>query len=528
MYRCLQVAEVAQIIADDIDSKSTLLSMGLTCRTLFDPAMNTLWRTLRRPRDIVRVLPAHTRGTGEKELTLVKRPSQQEWERFSLYARRVRCFENWFDLLDFQDANETASEIGWDSIEEYYPGDCMFPNLLQYRSSLGFRSLFGKLFLHPPLRHLALRYMLRGSRDVPDFMQSLINCAGTLETLYIRLFNWTEGPGVIDDMLVHAIGHLSHLRELSVGYLPPETIEHLATLPALTKLSFVFIQDEEYSSKALTFPALRSLTISIFKHGLEPLSSFLENVTAPQLEALRMIYHPSKWERGVDPLRLCPPVIEVSALLSAAAAFPRLRSIEYTPYPPQLDIPLGQRQLCTASILTPLLALPELREIHLERLPILLMSHDIATCARAWPHIRVLRLGDAVHGAESSVQVQDLLPLVRGCPELVELGLPLLIPEWSYPPIVAPPFGTSTALLKSLYVSKACISYSPEAAAFLASVFPHMDLHPEHYGDATLELLRRTMDTFHEMTAKFTDAEERSRSRNTTCLEVDHTMRLSQ
>ena len=49
-------------MADKVGAKNgrTLVSMALTCRALFDPAMDTLWRDLGDPMRLVRVLPEHT------------------------------------------------------------------------------------------------------------------------------------------------------------------------------------------------------------------------------------------------------------------------------------------------------------------------------------------------------------------------------------------------------------------------------------------------------------------------------------
>lgn len=81
-------------------------------------------------------------------------------------------------------------------------------------------------------------------------------------------------------------------------------------------------------------------------------------------------------------------------------------------------------------MLSPLLSMNKLETLDLCYTPVALVPADIEPMARAWPQIKCLRLYDMSPEDECPtkyLQVEDLLPFARFCPELRMLGLPIRI-----------------------------------------------------------------------------------------------------
>lgn len=61
VHRGLLISEVFRVIAAWLctsDSKQTLVSLGLTCRTMEEASMAVLWETLAGPMPLLRLFPA--------------------------------------------------------------------------------------------------------------------------------------------------------------------------------------------------------------------------------------------------------------------------------------------------------------------------------------------------------------------------------------------------------------------------------------------------------------------------------------
>ena len=66
MHRCLCVTEIVWMVTielyNDRGGVRNAASLALTCRTIFEPAMDVLWREEVSLLDLVCVLPGHTRA----------------------------------------------------------------------------------------------------------------------------------------------------------------------------------------------------------------------------------------------------------------------------------------------------------------------------------------------------------------------------------------------------------------------------------------------------------------------------------
>ncbi|GJE97473.1 hypothetical protein PsYK624_136940 [Phanerochaete sordida] len=449
--------------------------MGLVCRAFLEPAMDELWRWLPTVDHLIRVLPEHTRGDEpEHQLIVVEEPSEADWQRFVFYARRVQELD--YDL-DIDSRGIEGPSVNWESVVEFFPGDRLLPNLRCLRSDQGWMQRFFHLTLHPPLRHLFLEDIYLASQG--SLAKALRQCGDTLETLNINTADWEPSP--VSDAVSRSISCCQVLVDLHADSLLPETIRHLSQLPTLTSLRFILEKIGE-DMNMLSFPALQSLDVGTQKQDPAELVYFLERLGGPILQKLAIRYDAEEDfdVPGVFPRRsrAFPFAVHVEAVLRVSVTFPCLRSISYPFYVDPRLAPSASR-FCTASVLRPLLGLPNLESVDLRNIPFHLMSSDIAMFAEHWPALRTLRLGDSVNQAQSAIRVEDLLPLADGCPALSDLGLPLHITKRTTCVALRPPFGKSTSRLKNLHIGGTDIEFSPDAAAFLASVFPEARLFGE-------------------------------------------------
>ncbi|GJE97458.1 hypothetical protein PsYK624_136770 [Phanerochaete sordida] len=469
--------------------------MGLTCHAFFDPAMSTLWRSLPSPNELITVLPEHTRGADhDTYLTVVKEPSEADWLRFESYSRRVRYLDYLLSVEDDDDGSLIpAPRIDWDSVLKYYPPQKLFPNLLRFNSS----SSFGEhwpLFIKPSLRFLSIDI---DENEEALVARCLVECATTLKTCSI--ISRREDTSSTYD-ISYAVSSFRSLTQLDVSSLSllPQALEALSHLPSLNDLVFG-LDIVDNSREQLPFLSLQLLTVTMRTSNLM-VAAFLRRITAPRLIVLKIYYaaaeNPMPVGGALSP-RHRPTAVYVDALLAAASTFSTLQLFMLHPRPASVgpEHALAPQEICTASVLRPLLDLHELRVVHMPAIPIILMPSDIAAFASAWPNVYALVISSDVQHIWSSVQVHDLLPLAQRCAELGSLALPLAITANGGQVPEAPPFGGSVAPLHSLYIGSANVEFSPEAAAYLACMFPDAELHTHGEPSPAFELLKRTKRT---------------------------------
>ena len=67
MHNCLNIAEVVQAIAGNVELERDLLHLGLVCRAFLDPAMSVLWDAMDSIDPLIRTIPKSKRGSSWSE-----------------------------------------------------------------------------------------------------------------------------------------------------------------------------------------------------------------------------------------------------------------------------------------------------------------------------------------------------------------------------------------------------------------------------------------------------------------------------
>lgn len=67
MHPIVAIDEIFQILLTSVGDQVTLLSLALSCRAFYEPAMDDLWYQLEGMRPLIELLPEDARGTeGDK------------------------------------------------------------------------------------------------------------------------------------------------------------------------------------------------------------------------------------------------------------------------------------------------------------------------------------------------------------------------------------------------------------------------------------------------------------------------------
>lgn len=483
MHRCLCISEVLQVIADSLDNGhgGTLLTMALTCRTFFDPAMNALWRTLTDRAYVYLILPERIRTvTSGKRVTIHASPSKVEWQRVQDYARRVRHLKI---EIHIRPSNETFSHsICPLSVWRYCPEGHLFPNLRSFTANDG-RDYAGDAgFVRPPLRSLIVRFSCIS--HVEPIMYALPSCSQTLEVLSLNLPESLDiEDEVFEEELSDAVSQLRVLKSLTIGVLFPPAITQLATLSTLHELQFT-LETVGSAATTLPFPSLRHLTIKYSREKYMNLSMFLQRVAAPVLEQV-VLNEKDRWQH-IQTVR--PTAASMSETIHAMEHLQSLRSLVYDTTWSLFSEPVRPEEVLSLSTLAPLLTMRNLNTLDIRALPFALVSADIQSIAHAWPHLRYLRLGDTASGYQPQdyLRIEDLLPFTEKCPQLRTLGLPLCIPRNSAQDAV-PLDMEMYSLLSELHVLRVDAQFSREVVQMLAELFPEVII----FGGAPREVLER-------------------------------------
>ncbi|KAH9922061.1 uncharacterized protein B0H18DRAFT_526624 [Fomitopsis serialis] len=167
MHRALTIQDFIQLVVNEVArpcplEERTLLALALTCRAFQEAALDMLWAYQDGLGRLVQCLPEDLWTYSDdplEDITLsepTRATTQQDWQRFDVYARRVRT-------LDIDDSPYFKSRT------ECRVSGPLFRWLLSSRTShqllpsLSFLDLgWGRRYL-PSITTLRTRYLARGS-----------------------------------------------------------------------------------------------------------------------------------------------------------------------------------------------------------------------------------------------------------------------------------------------------------------------------------------------------------------------------
>lgn len=407
----------------------------------------------------------------DRPQSLTRPPDPSEWDRFLANASLVTSFKR-FGLVPDLD------EDTYRTLCLYRPVPSLLPNLRELIWEEPDADVFeyGYQFLGPKLTTLHLGQPPSDSLILPILRSLHVKCP-LLAHLSVQC---RSSIGPEDRVVSHSVANLRHLETLDIALpLFDDALLHLAALPGLSVAKIHLPRTPEVHDRLLAttspiFPSITSLHISAVR--LEPsVPHLIRLIASEQLSEVRL-------STAHD-----PPAAAVRDYLAALSACPSMNFLSAvtisSPLPSSIPLmmslnalpPLDRPEfILDASVFEPLFVCSELTELEVSSF--LLQPDDelLRLLANAFPRLQSLRLSPPYNaGSVSEATLAGLLPLLRHCPDLTHLAVPL---DATRPPPEDTeylPLGSAESQLVTLDVGDSPIAAPDEVAAFLSAHCTH-------------------------------------------------------
>ncbi|KAF9064124.1 hypothetical protein BDP27DRAFT_1450949 [Rhodocollybia butyracea] len=390
---------------DELGCRKALLSLGLTCRSFLNPALDVLWKNMRSVEPLLLVLPETTVVDGKKILLTPIAPSS--WDRLGFYTSRVREFSD-SDALN-------AHESVYTFLGQRQP---LFPNLKTLRllpemcNSTAFLFFLSSTLQEAYLpRHTLGFAAMAGLRQIHDLGPSLSLLVSRSPGIKSLEFHGHTYSG-----LSHSLHSLHELERLSVTgvaspFLERNFVKVIASSPRLTHLSLSIPASNllDYDNIEQGFPSLREVWVQGMTADLHSFVTCLPR----KLHHLTIV-----WEKGDDQEL---PLEEIAAVTRTLVKFSSLKQLDIQRIISSLRHDFDNPLLWT--VFKPLLELKELKLLSYDG-ALSLSDQRTAMIACAWPCIRDLSLGAFIWDGDVP-SVQSLAYFAQHCPNLEYLTYPV-------------------------------------------------------------------------------------------------------
>ncbi|KAH9919410.1 uncharacterized protein B0H18DRAFT_636572 [Fomitopsis serialis] len=486
MHRALTIREFIEMVVDE-DTRPfsladpTLLALALTCRTFQEPALDMLWASQYGLGHLVQCLPEDlwTYSDNSMDSVTLREPTrattQQDWQRFDVYARRVRRLHH---------EDDPHVHIRLKFFRECHVSGPLFRWLLSSRPSHQ---------LLPSLSFLGLGWTEDTSSKYYDSAHTLFGPRLTeLDISTPRLAN----TNVLNVILLHLPlrspdvqslrANESRYREsdcqpIPTGILPAlkglekfggsifltfDSLAGLSTLPNLTEATLLFDKQRaigqlgtEGTAQTLTFRALERLTTRMTT--MADAEALLSVCCFPRLQEISLTTTFESNSGALDGvLRLIHDRCEHAILESIqirSGANEHLADVVH-------DI--------TAASFRRLYDFRHLRKFGLNtKMRIILDDDAVEEMAKSWPRLEYLHF----RSPPTSATLEGLAHLARYCPSLSSLCIDVQTRGTVVSADVIPGGGFCNRALEEI---EFCMSfpYGNEAkiAAFLNAIFPNI------------------------------------------------------
>ncbi|KAG1759469.1 hypothetical protein EDD22DRAFT_955869 [Suillus occidentalis] len=320
MHRAFDFDDIIYSVLKYLEGKD-LKNVAMTCRMLSAPALNILWfkqtslvslitclpqdawvivdRTIHYPARLGEPDPEDEWHIVERTMNLTRAPTPSEWERFQIYASRVRRLIvpeldpiPWAkDVPKFPQINVNATVLR--RLFEQFPAATLFPNLCSFdsralRKSSSDLSLVRK-FMSPRLEALNVHVSATvPPHEVEQFIGALAIEAHGLRQLSLSLDDGLQGFAVLPNF-----GMLPKLFELTIhavdASLTRQTITNIQQLRCLKTLKLSLIGTCcNGGVMALELSSLESLSLSGV--DLPQCTHFIRQITTRKLSHVAIDY----------------------------------------------------------------------------------------------------------------------------------------------------------------------------------------------------------------------------------------------
>lgn len=533
MHPVLEIPELATIICRfcQDENPADLVAVAATCRGMYGPAMDLIWRELDDFSPLIKCLPQkHWRETRREDrgvdyVTLVRvllsggsrdadvgvfvsqeliklpvKITAKEWRRTFRHAERVRKI-SWTQRHTLESG--TVYEISWRTVSDFghwlrrRPGDHVVPLLNNLKVfHVDFYERGGRYQVSegtPYVAGPALREMYWhcqadaygfGTDDVVDVTRAIGMVPVMSPELSMLGFFDERGHAKTDPNagLSGALRKLAHLRSFSSTLsLHSSDVASLSRMSRLTQLSAGIYTDEPIlppnpSPDTIPFGSLQSLKLSVKE--LSKATAFLNLLGDATI--LRKFTLETSMSNSESAFEACFKAIARHKFLEEVAI-----NINSTPVFTGPFITYG---VINTAVLAILYELPEIRifvvnALDSARFETNLDDASMQSLALKWPHLRKLTI---VQGSASTrglrvpfakTTLVSLMHLRNHCPELSSLSISLDTRSYELEKLQArsAPGGTGHALRRLNIGSRSTPVVNPElAASLLRGFFPNL------------------------------------------------------
>ncbi|KAI0659828.1 hypothetical protein C8Q70DRAFT_97118 [Cubamyces menziesii] len=304
---------------EDASARTALVSLATTCRYLSEPVLDVMWHTLpdviplllALPADLCTITPEQPPlgppYDRRKEFILLRDPVPSDFERMSMYARRVKVLGACLiygvrrpSVAREQHRSYKISDRMWDMLAAHGPTP-LLPNLLElhctrarphYDPTLPIEDCYpmGR-HCSPKIFDFSLGAYPAAKRSAIDIVRSIARFAPN-----VRELHWFAREG-LTDLNGPDLRDLSCLRKIAAKdvVVLPSALWALGTLPQLrevnTRLDFSKPEWNDLDvfpcgRTAALFPALEKLELEVV--CIPGIVAFIETITSTSLAYLKM------------------------------------------------------------------------------------------------------------------------------------------------------------------------------------------------------------------------------------------------
>ncbi|KAJ7629213.1 hypothetical protein DFH06DRAFT_1226149 [Mycena polygramma] len=486
MHRCLQIAEIVDMVCSHLDPRSPgfrpislpfrdLAVVARTCTIFRDPALDYLWchaalgRLLTQcmPKDLWNVDITEIRVFSKVRKVRLLRPIRTaDWDRLHVYAPRVKRLSSG---ADFPMSEAFDLSAVFQALSVSLP-HALFQNLQSLdwqHSDDEFHHI--QLFLHPRLTKLSL---VLSSDSASSLLSTLTSKCPKLIDVTIHTSSSYDredpDPGPVSDFLCG----LRNPEKISVPCVGQDALEHLSRLSTLKSLVLTgpaYVPVSSGTRGRPTFPGLRNLSFQ--GPGIGSTTQFLKLFSAVPLCRSDMTFYEVITADEIHAL-FAGMVAGVSHSSLTALIVHREWDIDSDP-----ASCIVERRSIRLLLCFPNLTVLSITSVHGFDLD----DATAAEMARAWPRATTLHFKSNHHIRMPRTTAACLHSFAEYCPHLRQLtlafdGTTVPGPDTARPRIVQ-------HSLRALAVEHSPVTKPISVARFLSGLFPSLDdieTHREH------------------------------------------------
>ncbi|KAF8530111.1 hypothetical protein BU17DRAFT_35771 [Hysterangium stoloniferum] len=455
-HSALRIPEILSLVLNYTDHQ-TALSSALACKTWLNPALDELWRCIKDPFALFKLLgPMHV--TSEQKSWIYSAfimPS--DWTRFHYYARRIRHFEYTEVATGNQVDASVLAEIARTRLNLV---------LLPHLKHLHWNSKhlnYATLFMHSGICQLTVSIdrPFLAEEGFAEARAFLVECATRLPNLTILDL---RGSFSVVRVQTRLLGLLRSLKRLTTLILPrywitSTVLASVADLPCLDTIQWEYcIQGEGDVKDVETFELVEQhgSFISLVDISLEIdftiAINLFETATFPTRLTSLMI----------RPIATVTPTDLSNFLQLCATRCRALSTLHLELFPNKPQQVNGSHDI-TLETLRPLLSCLNITRFSISwPSQLCLTDNDVEELVRRWPDLTELDLAfDPYIPSPPRLTLASLISIATHCPKLQELGIYL---DLTSPPPPIPSSSSSSSTIpclpdiRNLYVGPSPIS----------------------------------------------------------------------